>query len=247
MKVRRKVFSILTNEAGEERLYSVNETLYEEQREFGSHKRKQNRKLVRELKYQEINESKALKAKKRSEELMSKGNTEAAKKAEEKALKKSQESLKNAQRFDERVSTVAKTRKSIDSIEGLDLKKEGKLHNTTTNIKRDLAGNQTTAVQNVVSKNDVIPGTTEKVMKKRSVSIHRNPETHEVAKRTKKAQVATETVKTGYKGGVNNNPVIVEEVKKVVTPTENGTLKAVEEVTKKSKRDIICNTIFISS
>jgi hypothetical protein len=255
MYIRRKVFSILTDETGEERLFSVNETIIEEQREFGARKRKLNRKITRELRYQEINENKALKAAERAENLAAKGDVAGAKKATERAQKKAQESMKNAQRLDERVGTAAKTRKSIDTAEGLNLKREGKLHNTTTNIKRDLAGNQTTAVQEVVAKHDVIPGTTKKVAKRRSVFVERDPKapsspanplnttTRAQAQEARRARrlknknagnVVSETVTKGYKGGVNGKPVVVQEVKKVVTPTENGAVNVVKEATTKT-------------
>lgn len=46
MYIRRKVFSILTNEMGEERLYSVNETVFEgyEEREFSKKEEKKSHK-----------------------------------------------------------------------------------------------------------------------------------------------------------------------------------------------------------
>ena len=255
MYIRRKVFSVLVDETGEERLFSVNETIIEEQREFGAHKRKQNAAVTSAENYVDRNISKYNKQKALYEKALKKGDTATAEVHLKKMNKYAAGVDRSAHRVSEMTDTISKTRKSVDTAGGLKINKEGALNKSTLNLKRDLAGNQTTAVREIVSKHDVIPGTGKKVVKKRSVFIERNPEapksnanplnttTRAQAQEVRHARrlknknagnVVSETVVENYKGGVNGKPVVVQEVKKVVTPAENGAVNVVKEATTKT-------------
>ena len=226
-----------------------------EERIFGAHKRKQNAKVTSAENYIDINTGKYNKQKALYEKALKRGDTASAEVHLRKMNKYAEGVERSANRVSEMTDTISKTRKSVDSAQGLNIKKEGALSNSNLNLKRDLAGNQTTAVRDIVSKHDVIPGTDTPVSKKRSTFIERNPNapsspanplnatTRKQAQEARHARrlknknagnvVVTET-SNGYKGGVNGKPLVVEEVKKVVTPAENGTLNITRETTKKN-------------
>ena len=249
MYIRRKVFSILADEVGNEKLFSVNETLI--QKEFGAHKRKQNRKAANKAKYVEINANKAAKAKERAAKELANGNIEAAEKAIEKASRHATQSGASASQLSEMTDKIGKTRKSIDSQQGLTIKRDNAIHNQELNLKRDIPNNQTTATRTVTSKHDVIPGTNKKVTRRTTAVIERdidkpkstanpvNTTTNASAKAARQArktkgvpsvQVTQEI--TGYKGGVNNKPVVKYEATKTLEKTKDGIAKIAENIEK---------------
>lgn len=210
-----------------------------EERIFGAHNRKQNAKVTSAENYIDINTGKYNKQKALYEKALERGDTASAEVHLRKMNKYAEGVERSANRVSEMTDTISKTRKSVDSAQGLNIKKEGALSNSNLNLKRDLAGNQTTAVRDIVSKHDVIPGTNTPVSKKRSTFIERNPNapsspanplnatTRKQAQEARHARrlknknagsVVTETSTIGYKGGVNGKPVVVEEVKTVMTP-----------------------------
>ena len=243
MYIRRKVFSILTDEMGEERLYSVNETLLEgyEQREFGAHKRKQNRKIANAERYVRINANKADRAEKRSKRELERGNLEAAEQAANKAKRHATQSGASASQLSERIDNAAKTRKSIDSAEGLTLKREGAIHDQSLNLKRDIPNNQTTVTREVVAKNDVVPGTGKKVKTTTTTVIERdlnkptssanpvNATTNAQARAARDARrskgvspVQVTQTTEGYKGGVNGKKVVEYNTTKTLDQVKNN-------------------------
>ena len=255
MYIRRKVFSILTDEVGDERLFSVNETLI--QKEFGAHKRKQNRKAANNARYVEINANKAAKAKERAAKELAKGNIEAAEKAIEKASRHATQSSASASQLSEITDKIGKTRKSVDSQKGLTIKRDNAIHNQELNLKRDIPNNQTTATRTVTSKHDVIPGTNKKVTRRTTTIIERdidkpkstanpiNNTTNASAKATRQARKAkgvpsvqvTQEI-TGYRGGVNNKPVVEYEATKTLEKTKDGIAKIAENIEKVKKGSV---------
>ena len=220
-----------------------------EERIFSAHKRKQNQKVTSAENYIDRNISKYNKQKELYEKALKKGDTAAAEVHLKKMNKYAAGVDRSTHRVSEMTDTISKTRKSVDAG-GLDIKKEGKLNKSNLNLKRDLAGNQTTAVREIVSKHDVIPGTDTPVSKKRSTFMERNPNapsspanplnatTRKQAQEARHARrlknknagnfVVTET-SNGYKGGVNGKPLVFKEVK-----AENGTLNITGETTKRN-------------
>ena len=259
MYIRRKVFSILTNKEGEERLYSVNETLI--QKEFGAHKRKQNARLKKQAEHIEINARKAQKAAARAEKEMARGNFEAAEKAAQKAQRHATQSNATASRVSQLTDKIAKTRTSVDSAEGLNIKTNNKLDTQQINLKRDLPKDQTTITNTVTSKHREVPTTGEKVTRRTTTVVDRtsaptstanpNPsmntitnkqanEARQRARNLKKQQKQAVTVmeNMNVRGGVNGKPVEVittkTEVPKLVEEIKNlpARINSTKEVAK---------------
>lgn len=113
MYIRRKVFSIIADEVGEEKLFSVNETALC-QKEFGAHSRKQKAKAERAAKYVEINANKAKKAEKRANDLLKKGKVEEAEKALQKAERHATQSTAAISKVTEQADKIAKTHKNTE-------------------------------------------------------------------------------------------------------------------------------------
>ena len=250
MYIRRKVFSILTDEMGEERLFSVNETLI--QKEFGSKKRKQNAAAAKRAKYIEINANKAAKAEARAAKELAKDNIEAAEKAISKASRHATQSEASASQLSEMTDKIAKTRKSVDTQGGLTIKRDNAIHNQELNLKRDIPNNQTTATRTVTAKSDVIPSTGEKVTRRTTTVIERdvnkpkstanpiNTTTNAQAREARKArkskgvpavQVTQEA--TGYRGGVNSKPVVEYKSTKTLRNTEKKIAETADKVAEK--------------
>lgn len=143
MYIRRKVFSIIEVE-GEERLFSVTEL---EQKEFGAHKRKQNRKLERSLHNAEMHANRAAKAEAKASKIVSNplNLVDENKMAEaENLAKKSQKaaaaSKHSAKQAADTVKNISKTRKSVNADSGLNIKNQG---GGDINIGRDKSGSVT--------------------------------------------------------------------------------------------------------
>lgn len=212
MYVRRKIFSVLVDEKGEERLFSVNET-YLEQREFGAHKRKQNRKAARDAKYIEINANKAAKAEVRAVKALENNNLEAAEKAVANAERHAAQSNISANRLSERADKIAKTRNSIDSKEGLTIKKEGKQSKKELNLKRDISNSQTTATNTVIPKHDVVTSASEKVRKTATTVTDRSLN---APKRTIEDKI--KDTKDRVQKAIQNESKKVRKIKSVLNP-----------------------------
>lgn len=143
MYIRRKIFSLLYNENGEERYFSTTNitledaeertfSITEEQREFGARKRKQNRQLARSAHNAEMHANKAAKAQEKASKIVSNpSNLVDEKKMEEaqKLTQKAQKSVKASQhaagQAAQQTKNIAKTRTSVSSSGGLEIKNQG--------------------------------------------------------------------------------------------------------------------------
>lgn len=143
MYIRRKIFSLLYNENGEERYFSTTDitlegaeertfSITEEQREFGARKRKQNRQLARSVHNTEMHANKAAKAQEKASKIVSNPlNLVDEKKMEEaqKLTQKAQKSVKASQhaagQAAQQTKNIAKTRTSVSSSGGLEIKNQG--------------------------------------------------------------------------------------------------------------------------
>ena len=150
MYIRRKVFSLLQDETGEEKYYSTTDVTLDnleerifsisipteeelEQREFGARQRKQNRKLARSIHNAEMQANKAAKAQEKAAKIVSnpanlvdEKKMEEAQKLTKKAQKAVESSNRNAGQASQQVKNISKTRKSVaTNPRGLEIKNQG--------------------------------------------------------------------------------------------------------------------------
>ena len=231
MYVRRKVFSITVNENGEEKLFSTTEL---EQKEFGAHKRKQNRKLERALHNSEMHANRAAKAEAKAAKIVSnpanlvdESKMKEAQAAAVKAQKASAASKNSAQQAADITKKISKTRKSVNTEAGLTIKNQG---SESINVKRNTNSGQVNAIRQSAPKsgksNVKVSATPTNNVDAPKNSTIKNPKT---GKPEAFVQSKTNVEVSTPKGKVN-----VSKVEAKAKTTEN-IAKVAEDTTKKTK------------